>query len=66
MPVHDRRGMQPDRLAEHRAAALEDAHGEIALAGVEGEAQCGGRGFVGNARRTEQDGERLAALGREL
>jgi hypothetical protein len=37
-PVHDRRGMQPDRPAEHGAAALQDAHGEIALAGLEGEA----------------------------
>lgn len=58
--------MQPDRLAEHRAAAFQDAHGEIALAGIEGETQRGGRGFAGGARRTEENGERLAALGREL
>ncbi len=59
-------GIENHGARERGPAAFEDMHGEAACAGIETQAQRGGRRIVRRLDRPEQEGARAAVLGGEL
>ena len=54
-----------ERRAGERPAAFQDPHGESIAGGLEGEPQCGGRGFACRGGGPENGDEGMARLGRD-